>query len=265
MSDRLPGSGRVTGGSASIIERLVEPRGARPQWSSDGYLDTLGQEADRPSGLANAAMHFPALAAVYQRIWRPTFTLAFDIGGRGTRKAHERLLQQIAPLGAGLALDVGCGPGLYTPTLASDLTDGVAIGVDVSAPMLRRAVRDNSAGRVGYVRGNAEDLPFRSATFDAVICLAALYLIPNPEVAVREMCRVLAPGGEVAIFTSALTPITSLPGSRLLQRLGGFRVFDEVEVVDWLRDSGMEAIEQQTIGQGQFIRARKTRGMPRGR
>lgn len=258
MEAELPPARRAAHGVPARLEELVTTRGARARWVPEGYLDVMGEEADRPRGLANAAMHFPVLAAVYQRAWRPMFTLVFDVGGRGTRKAHERLLRQIAPDGSGLALDVGCGPGLYTPPLAAKLTDGVAIGVDVSAPMLRRAVRDNSAGRVGYVRGNAEDLPFDNSTFDAVICLAALYLIPDPEAAVREMCRVLAPGGEIAIFTTARTVITSLPGSRLVQRVSGVRVFDGADVVEWLRASGADVFEHRKIGQGQFIRAHKS-------
>ena len=56
-------------------------------------------------------------------------------------------------------------------------------------------------------------LPFRSESFDTVTCLAALYLIPEPLTVLDEMVRVLAPGGELIIFTSVRNGITALPGA----------------------------------------------------
>lgn len=241
-----------------LVEQLLTPsRAAGAHWVEDGFLDVVGADARRPAGVGNAAMHLPALVAVYQRVWRPIFTKIFDVGGRGTRRAHERFLADIGPHGSRMALDIGCGPGLYTPAIAARLSGGVAVGIDMSAPMLRRAVRDNSGDRIAYVRGDAQDLPFPAETFDAAICLAALYLIPDPEAAVREMCRVLVPGGDIVIFTTIRTAITAAPGSGLLQRLSGVRIFDRSEILDWLSASGMESISRHQIGQGQFIRARK--------
>ena len=81
-------------------------------------------------------------------------------------------------------------------------TDGLAVGLDISVPMLTRAVLDNSGPRTCYVRGDAGTLPFGDETFDAVCCFGALYLMPEPFQVAREMVRVLRPGGRVAILTS---------------------------------------------------------------
>ena len=52
------------------------------------------------------------------------------------------------------------------------------------------------------MRGDAVELPFRDASFDAVCCFAALHLFAEPFVALDHMARVLTPGGRIAIFTS---------------------------------------------------------------
>ncbi len=209
----------------------------------------------------NHLMQSPAVAAVYERLWRPGFTRLFSLGGVGTREAHDALLADLAPAGSSRVLDVACGPGLYTRRLAAGLSDaGLAVGVDLSGPMLRRAAADNPAPQVAYVLAGAEDLPFSDAAFDVVVCLAALYLIPDPHRAVREMCRVAAPSGEVVVFTSLRTRLSSLPGVERLLAAGGYRVFGRDEVTGWLREAGWSRIEHRISGQGQFIRARVDHG-----
>lgn len=238
-----------------LAESLIDPsRVAHPPVRRHGYLDVIGPTPDEPVSPANRLMQSRLLAAVYERAWRPMFTRMFSYGGTGTRQVHRALLSDI---GGGRILDVACGPGLYTRALAGQLEgDGVCIGLDLSEPMLRRALRDNKIERVDYVRGSAHTLPFADATFDTVVCLAALYLIPDPEQAVRELCRVAAPSGEIAIFTSLSTPLASLPGMPRAMRVGGFRAFGRHEVTGWLQALGWRDISQTLTGQGQFIRAR---------
>lgn len=223
-----------------------------------GYLDVLAEEAAKPTGMSNALMHNPVFASVYERAWRPAFTRMFSFGGAGTLDAHNALIDDLAGTGEQRILDVGCGPGLYTAPLARRLTgDGLAVGLDVSSAMLRRASADNAGDRIAYVRGSALDLPFPDGTFDTVVCLAALYLIPEPYTAVREMCRVTATGGRVAIFTSLKTPVTSGLATPWAQRASGFRWFSRSEITGWLRADGMTDIAQTLSGQSQFVRARQ--------
>src|SRR5437667_254204 len=79
---------------------------------------------------------------------------------------------------------------------------------------------------VAYVRGDASALPFRDATFDAVCCFAALYLIDDPYAALDEIARVLAPGGRVALLSSVHRGL--LPArvaNALFRPLTGVRIF----------------------------------------
>ncbi|MBS4103640.1 class I SAM-dependent methyltransferase, partial [Tsukamurella paurometabola] len=170
------------------------------------------------------------------------------------------LLDELTGRGDQKLLDVACGPGLYTKPLARKLSDeGVVVGLDVSPAMLQRAVRDNADDRVAYLRGSALELPFPDDTFDTVVCLAALYLIPAPRIAVREICRVAEPGGRVALFTSLQTPLTSVLGSSTAERVSGFRWFGKDEITGWLREYGLVDVQQTVSGQGQFVTARKPR------
>ncbi|WJR36559.1 class I SAM-dependent methyltransferase [Mycobacteroides immunogenum] len=245
-----------------LAESLVDlTRIAHPPRRHHGYLDVLGPEKpenDEPLSLANRFMQSPLLAAIYERAWRPMFTRGFSYGGKSTLRTHTTLMDEIAGRGDHKILDVACGPGLYTRELAAQLgTDGVCIGLDLSGPMLHRAVRDNSAEHVDYIRGSAHALPFADASFDTVVCLAALYLIPDPEQAVRELCRVAGADGQIVIFTSLRTPAASLPGVTRAMRAGGFRAFGRDEITGWLRAQGWTNIDQTLTGQGQFVRARR--------
>ncbi|MFD0926105.1 class I SAM-dependent methyltransferase [Williamsia deligens] len=199
-------------------------------------------------------MENPVFAAVYERAWRPTFTRLFSLGGTSTLIAGKELTDRLARGGDRRILDVACGPGTYTAQFARDLTgDGVCVGLDFSAPMLGRAVADNAAPRAVYVRGDAHRLPFADGTFDTVSCLAALYLISEPMQVIDEMVRVLAPGGEIAIFTSVRTALTALPPTRIVGAIGGYRVFGRREITARLAAAGMVDIRQTITGQGQYV------------
>ncbi|WP_058043564.1 bifunctional 2-polyprenyl-6-hydroxyphenol methylase/3-demethylubiquinol 3-O-methyltransferase UbiG [Streptomyces roseifaciens] len=92
-------------------------------------------------------------------------------------------------------LDVGCGGGFTTEYLAS--RGAVASGVDVS-PALVRAARRHAAETgldIRYAVGAGERLPFADGSFSVVTCLDVLEHVPSPGEVVREIRRVLAPGG----------------------------------------------------------------------
>jgi len=224
----------------------------------DGYLDVLG----RPDELSTAplkAMQNPVFAAVYERIWRPTFTRALAWGGRGAADYDKKLVERIGRAGDRAILDVACGPGLHTKRLAAHLTgDGISIGLDFSPPMLGRAVADNSGDRVAYVRGDAHELPFADNTFDAVVCLAALWLIPDPLSVVDELVRVTKPGGEIAIFATVRTLLSSGPIVRFAADRAGFTVFGRDELTDRLRSAGAVQVEQTITGETQYVVGHKS-------
>jgi ubiquinone/menaquinone biosynthesis C-methylase UbiE len=121
-------------------------------------------------------------------------------GRRTAADAAAFLLPHLTP-GMRL-LDVGCGPGSITRGLAERLAPGDVVGVDVSADALA-AARTDAAGRgltnLRYQEGSVYELAFEDASFDAVFAHQFLQHLREPAAAVREMLRVLRPGGLLAI------------------------------------------------------------------
>ncbi|AZG46135.1 class I SAM-dependent methyltransferase [Gordonia insulae] len=203
--------------------------------------------------IAQQLMRNRVFSQVYEHLWRPVFTRLFSLGGTDTADFDRALTAYLSRPGDRLVLDVACGPGNYTRRIATGLTgDGRCIGIDHSPAMLARAA-DAAGDRVAYLRADAHALPFRDNTFDTVTCLAALYLIPNPLPVVDELLRVTRPGGEVVIFTSVQTDLTSVPGIRELAGASGYRIFDRHEIVERLNAAGAAHVEQTITGQGQYV------------
>lgn len=223
-----------------------------------GFLDVLGASAASATPtLAQQAMNSPLVARVYERLWRPT---AFYVASGVTTGAEQRRAAEALNLSsASRLLDIACGPGNFTGKLAEKLPPGgLAVGLDISVPMLRRAVQDNSGPRTCYVRGDAGTLPFDDETFDAVCCFGALYLMPEPFTVAHEMVRVLRPGGRIAILTSYASRIPPIRyASTAVAKAIGLRLFDRDAFVDLFATSGLVAIEQQIQRTLQFVTAGK--------
>lgn len=230
----------------------------KPATLRHGYLDVLGESTSAPvPTFAQRAMNSPFVATVYEGLWRPT---SFYLASGVTTQAEERRAAAALHLrSATRLLDVACGPGNFTAPLAAQLSTGsLAVGFDISEPMLTRAVQDNSGPRTCYVRGDARELPFGDETFDAVCCFGALYLIPEPFRVAHEMIRVLRPGGRIAILTSyAGQPPPLNLAVNTTARLIGLTMFDKDAFVDLFTEAGLTDVEQQTQRALQFVTAAK--------
>jgi demethylmenaquinone methyltransferase/2-methoxy-6-polyprenyl-1,4-benzoquinol methylase len=123
--------------------------------------------------------------------------LSFGQNGRWRREMVTRALSG----SPGLVLDVATGPGGVARQLVQRSRAQV-VGLDVTATMLDTAAalvsRDGVAGRVSLVRATGERLPFADGCFDALTFTYLLRYVPDPEAVVREMARVVRPGGVVA-------------------------------------------------------------------
>lgn len=261
-----PGAARAAAGLPAALERafplLAPEHRPEPPVVRDGYLDLLGEAPPAPTGTAQGLMLTRAVPAIYERWWRPALgRVAKGVMGPGMAEEHRiaRLLLGLVP-GDGV-LDVACGPGNFTRDFARSVGGGgVAVGIDASETMLRRAVADTrraGAANVAYVRGDAVALPFRDASFDAVCCFAALHLFADPFLALDHMARVLTPGGRVAIFTSCRTrsaPLRTIDG--LLGAGSGMRMFEREEVLKALAARGFVDVRQRVSGLTQFVGGR---------
>jgi SAM-dependent methyltransferase len=224
-----------------------------------GYLDLLGQRDPTGTRPGQRLMVSRVLPLVYQRFWRPLGgRLLMGLTGPGTEEEHRLALAMLSIEPGDRVLDVACGPGNFTRDFAAAASDGLVVGIDASAPMLDVAVRETDSANVAYLRGDACALPFRDASFEAVCCFAALYLIEEPMRALVEIVRVLAPGGRVALMTSCNRGLLSATAANtIVHGLSGVRVFGRDELTRALIDDGMVEIEQRVSGLAQFVSARK--------
>ena len=149
---------------------------AQPAASSDGYLDLLDRELES-TGRTQDLMTSSFVPRIYERWWRPALARAVK-GLTGPGMSEEvriaRLLMGLEP--GDSVLDLACGPGNFSREFAVVVGEaGLVVGVDASRTMLRRGAGDLAASRlanVALVRGDAEALPFRDASFDAACCFA---------------------------------------------------------------------------------------------
>lgn len=129
-----------------------------------------------------------SVAAVYERYMVPA---AFALWAAD-------LLALLALQPGSRVLDVACGTGIVARTAVHHTgAAGVVVGLDLHAGMLAVARTQEPTG--AWVQGSATVLPFATSAFDVVVCQQGVQFFPDRLAALREMYRVLRPGGRVAL------------------------------------------------------------------
>lgn len=120
--------------------------------------------------------------------------------GAVTEAIEQRLILDLMGDLAGVhVLDVGCGDGALVCTAAS--RGAKATGVDADPAMLAaaRTRADKNGIMAAFLEGRIERLPFPDAAFDVVVSITVLCFVQDASAAVREMARVLRPGGHLVL------------------------------------------------------------------
>ncbi len=129
---------------------------------------------------------------------------------------RRALVGEVAAARGARVLDVATGTGMVAAELLARCGDCSVVGIDQSAEMLAGA-RARFAGdsRVELVEGHAERLPFDDASFDALTFTYLLRYVDDPPATLRELARVVKPGGRVASLEFGVPP---WPPARLAWR-----------------------------------------------
>jgi ubiquinone/menaquinone biosynthesis C-methylase UbiE len=147
-------------------------------------------------------------------------------------------------------LEVGFGPGVAVALIAERATAGFVAGVDPSEVMVRQATRRNRAavqeGRVELRLGMVSNLPYPEAHFTKACALHSLYFWPSWTDGLRELYRVLAPGGLLVLAVRMWRP----QAGRFDPSRYGFRDEQVAEVVATLGSVGFQdvATERREVG-----------------
>jgi len=133
-------------------------------------------------------------------------------------------------------LDVGSGAGqLLTHLLRHAERDSEIVATDLSAAMLRRASRRFDDPRLSFVSADLTQLPFADDTFDCATCGWVLEYLPDPEPGLRELSRVVKPGGRILLQCTENTVFGAMSS-----RLWKCRTFQRTELQDECSRCGLE-------------------------
>lgn len=167
-------------------------------------------EIDKQQALQTQSDRAEQFAASYDEMRANPYGTCFNYSRRRLDVWLERYLPSS---GDGLRLlDVGCGTGHHMARLRQ--RGFVVAGVDASEEMLEHARANNPGAEIH--EGDAEKLPFPDQSFDFVLCIEVLRHLPRSARCIREMGRVLKPGG---VCLATATPLLNLNGYALINRI----------------------------------------------
>lgn len=205
----------------------------------------------------DASRHAPmSPAEAYQAYMVPTMFLPWS----------QELLTRIEPRPGERVLDLACGTGVVARGAAARIgPEGTVIGVDPSPAMLEVAIRVSvdEAIPIEWHQGHGEALPFADASFDVVLCQQGMQFMTDRPAAVREMHRVLVPGGRAGVSVWRGPEHQSLKGVFLLalQRWFGpgalvpYSFGDGEAVRQLFLDAGFRDVTLQTVQRQMVMRS----------
>lgn len=159
-------------------------------------------------------------ARVYEtRLWRRLHTRLGS--GRSLDTEIEEVLSFSPP--PRRAADLACGTGPYTRAIAARWPGVDVVGLDLSPAMLEEARR---LAKLPFLRADAARLPFPDGHLDLVNCAGALHLLPDPVAVIREVARVLRPGGAFVGMTTGRRRLDRPSLQAVFERRLSIRFFD---------------------------------------
>lgn len=171
------------------------PALAQERRTGSGLWHRIGRQLAHPSGL-------PGYVAG-----------RFMIGVN--RQPYRLALAALDPQPQDHVLEIGFGPGAGLAALAERVTGGRICGLDGAADMARLAARRNrkavAAGRVSLATGDVHRLPWPAESFDKVLAVNVAYFFDREGGAVREMARVLRPGGLAVLYVTDRATMRAWP------------------------------------------------------
>ena len=199
-----------------------------------------------------AALDRGTIEKAYAR-WAPVYDLVFGrVFEQGRQAAIEAAEAHTGPAG-GRILEVGVGTGI---SLLNYNHNNRLVGIDISAPMLRRAHDRVVAHRLTNVEAlavmDAKHLAVPDASFDVVVAQYVITAVPDPEATLDEFVRVLKPGGEIILVNhlgaeAGFRRAFEQGFSPLARRLGWSPEFPWARLTRWAERDGVRLIERRPM------------------
>jgi len=223
---------------------------------TDGLADFVPTEPGQAETPNIRIMESALLARVYERAWRPVLTRLLTGMSHDAERAWS--LDRLDPAPDATVLDLACGPGNTTRTIAAAVPAGRVLGIDFSTAMLREALAAAPAAgtTVAYVRGDAHCLPLQPGSVDAINCAGAFYLFSDPPCVLAGIATALRPGGHFTLMVSQRPRLGGAATAELM-RLGGLRIYARGEMVGLLDHAGFDVLDRRLAGFMLLLAARR--------
>jgi len=169
------------------------------------WADARADNFSQPESGFYARVLAPALGRLYRGV---ASDVVAELAARGRTRRP-------------LIVDLGCGPGDLAVELGRRLRDAHIVGVDVSPSMMQLASSHATAdGRLRFIVGSAERLPFANEAVDLVVSTLTLHHLAAPGAVFSEIARVLAPGGVALMYDVGLLSMPQGEADKLAASAG---------------------------------------------
>ena len=168
---------------------------------------------------------------------RQAATYDEDMKGQHARSLYHVLLEKLSHIPFQSALDLGCGTGEMLKLILQEDTHKELCGIDLSEKMLAVA-KSKLPEQVKLILGDSESLPFSDNAFDVVYCNDSFHHYPAPQNVLREVYRVLKPGGTF-LMGDCWQPLVGRAIMNFYMRHskeGDVKIYSEAEMVSMLSE-----------------------------
>ena len=236
----------------------------RTYFMENGIPNFLTQpESESENPMIRSVGTIDKLARIYEtKLWYPiVYHIYGGINIPSIKETVEKMTEMTDARG-GIVLDVACGTGIYTRSIAKRAAK--VYGIDISQGMLeqaRKLAEKEGLNNIVLSRAEVEKLPFTDRFFDAACCAGALHLFPDTVKALREVARVLKPDSPLAVMT--FTRRRFLKYKFVYEHLKkdhGAHIFELDELTKWLEEAGFEDFNPEIYGSMLLFSGRKISG-----
>ncbi|MGZ6273482.1 MAG: class I SAM-dependent methyltransferase [Candidatus Limnocylindrales bacterium] len=200
------GPGRLLSGVLVVLTLAIfTERGRHATRSAARWLDARVEGFSEPE------------SRTYSRFFAPVFGRLY----RGVATDVVAELQARGGTGKATIVDLGCGPGDLALELSHRLRNARVVGLDLSPSMMQLASRHATTdGRLRFIVGDAEAMPFTDASVDLVVSTLSLHHWKDPAAVFGEVSRVLRPGGVALIYDLSILSLRPLELEVIARDLG---------------------------------------------
>ncbi|MEM1611256.1 MAG: methyltransferase domain-containing protein [Sulfolobales archaeon] len=179
----------------------------------------------------------------FPKIYDPWSRIGWRLTGRGSLESfYSKFIKGFKGLEEGIAVDVGCGTGTLISMLERKGFRGMIIGIDISMPMLRVAMRKTK--KAIFLRASMDNIPLKDSVVDHYISSFAIHIAEDKEKVFKEMRRILKNMGSFRIAVATTNSIRGKIFSYLLR----VKPLDENTYINLIRLLGLEILKVERYG-----------------